>query len=61
MKFSLINECGTHKNNIRGHSFFEVVLNCEFINIIIVTKQVDVVLPLKTRCPAVITELITHV
>ena len=25
------------------------------------SKQVDVVLPLKTRCPAAITELITHV
>ena len=22
MKFSLINGCGTRKNNIRGHSFF---------------------------------------
>jgi len=25
MNFSLINEYGTHKNNIGGHSFFEVV------------------------------------
>jgi len=38
MKFLLINGCGTCKNNIRIHSFFEVEL---LTNIIIITKKVN--------------------
>jgi len=39
MNFLLINGCGTHENNIRGHSFFWGGA-CEFTNIITVTKKV---------------------
>jgi len=39
MNFSLINGCGTHENNIRGHSFFWS--GSEFTNIIIGTKKVN--------------------
>jgi len=40
MNFSLINGCGTHKNNICGHSFFWSGTS-EFTNIIIATKKVS--------------------
>jgi len=39
MNFSLIDGCGTHKNNVRGHSFF-LSGTYEFTNIIIVAKKV---------------------
>jgi len=37
MNPSLINGCGTHENNIHGHSFWNGT--CEFTNIIIVNKK----------------------
>ena len=40
MSFSLINECGTHKNNIRDHSFF-CSGTYKSTNIIIVIKKVN--------------------
>ena len=40
MSFSLINGCGTHENNILGHSFI-LSGSYEFTNIIIVAKKVN--------------------
>jgi len=39
MNFSLINGCGTCKNNIHDHHFFSEAY--EFVNIIIVTENVN--------------------
>ena len=38
MNFSLINGCGSHENNIRGHTSLRNG-TCEFANITIVTKK----------------------